>query len=846
MADKIMSTGQITLIDLTDERVSSFYLQANQSKIQVYDVNTGKYSPNYESNPGLEIIPYFFFGNEDCTDKLNSTNLTYKINGVTVVSGMTGAAQSGNKLTISKNINSGIAPFNVDTLKIVATIKENSITDDITGITIEKILTADIEFAKVNTGLKGNDGDDGVSVTKVEQQYITSADSENPPAKDNEKWSTNNPTWVKDTYLWVRTKITYSNGKIEYTDPYSDSSWKAAADGVAGLNKEIENINTVMKNMQAEIDGAIETWYLKGDPTAANFVNPWVAEEGNTNEANNKHIGDLYFDTDTGKSYRYFKEDNIYKWQIISDEALSQAINDINGLRTDVDKKVTIFYGNSQPTQPRTDDMWIKDDGSFWQYTGTKWILSSYSIETVEVQYAEHNSNTVPPEGTAFSSTSPEWKEGVYIWQRTKTIYKGGVKEPDYSNPICISAAAARGITISGEQVFKSTDGINYLPQTITLSTNLIGGLTVGGWYYKNGSNWTSFGSTGSSLSIAYNHAAFGGGTTATIKVVSKEDANYFDIISLYKVADGQKGENGTSTSSVFLTNENITFAADKDGKVAATTIICKVVAYTGTTKKTPTVGTITGGIANELTITKGSASSNEIPITIKVVENSTLGDSGPTSGTLSIPITSPVNTTLTINWSKVNTGATGAAGADAIFAVVESTSGKVIFTDTDSSNIILKATLFVGGEDIDEEASYSWTSIPAGKTGTGRTLEVSRDDVPSAKSFICTISYKGKPYKDVIAISDKTDTIYCTINSSNGDKFTNNQISTELTCRVFNSQGEIDTDEIKYNYTWEKYVNGSLDTSWGIDGKKTGKVIQISSDDVTGKATFTCSLTLK
>ena len=30
----IMSTGQITIVDLTDQRASSFYLQADRSKIQ--------------------------------------------------------------------------------------------------------------------------------------------------------------------------------------------------------------------------------------------------------------------------------------------------------------------------------------------------------------------------------------------------------------------------------------------------------------------------------------------------------------------------------------------------------------------------------------------------------------------------------------------------------------------------------------------------------------------------------------------------------------------------------------------------------------------------------------------
>lgn len=835
----IMSTGQITLIDLTDERVSSFYLQANQSKIQVYDVNAKTYAPDYTSSPNLTITPLFFFGNEDNSSKLSSSNLTYAINGVTVNSTFNGASQRGNQLIITKNINSSIAPFNTDTLKITATIAENTITDDTTGITIEKVLTADIELVKVNTGTNGSVG---VSVVKVEQQYMLNTDPNNAPAASSEKWSTTNPTWVQGTYLWIRTKITYSDNEVEYTDPYCDSSWKVAADGVAGLNKDIENINSAMKNMQAEIDGAIETWYLPGDPTGMNFENPWKTEEGDTDEVREKHIGDLYFDTDTGKSYRYFKDGSAYKWQIISDEALSQAITDINNLRTDVDNKVKIFYGNDTPVNPRTDDMWIKDDGSFWQYTGASWVLSSYSIEAVEIQYSWSTSNTVAPTEN-WSASSPEWQEGRYIWQRTKTTYKGEAKQPDYSNPICISAAAARGITISGEQVFKSIDGTNYTPSIITLVVNLIGGLTVGGWYYKDETSWKSLNTTANSIYINSAHAAFGTGTVATIKVVSAEDSGYYDIISLYKVTDGQKGADGKPSSSVMLTNENITFAANAVGQVAAKTVTCNVVAYTGITKVTPVVGTISGAPTG-MTINKDSASNNEIPITITVAANSTLGGPGEQSGVIDIPITSPVSTTLKINWSKVNTGATGATGADAIFAIVESTSGKVVFTDSDSTAIELKASLYVGGTVQVSNVTYSWTSVPVGITGNKNILEVSRDDIPSARSFVCSISYDGETYKDSIAISDKTDPVYCVIESTGGDKFTNKNISTILKCRVFSGNGEEDAAGTKYIYTWEKYVNGSKDTTWRETGSVTGKTVEINQDDVNAKATFSCTIT--
>lgn len=843
MASTIMSTGQITIVDLTDQRASSFYLQANQSKIQTHDVNKDSYSPDYTTNH-ITVTPSFFFGNEDYSSKITAGKISYYINDSNTAVAKYGSAdaipgdcgQQGILLTIKQNI--GVGTLNGSVLKIKAVIAADAIEDEKTKLKNSEIV-ATIEFARVDSGV---DGGAGISVTKIEQQYILSGDSKKAPEKTDSGWSSINPTWEKNKYLWIRTRIEYSNGSIEYTDPYCDSSWQAAADGVAGLNEDIEKINAAMESMQAEIDGAIETWYMTGDPTEEGFVNPWKEEEGDTEEIRAKHVGDLYFDTVTGMSYRYFKDGETYKWQIISDEALMDAIAKIETLRTDVDNKVKIFYGEDTPSSPRVDDMWIKDDGSLWQYTGSEWKLSSYSVDRVVIEYANSNSNTIAPtEG--WSTTSPTWNADKYIWQRTVTYYKANI-DPDISSPVCISAAAARGIAISGEQVFKSTDGTSYSPSSITLTAIPTGGLKAGKWYYKNGTSWVDTGTTGASFSINASDAAFNGGTTATIKAVSSESESYYDIISLYKVTDGQKGADGKSTSSVFLTNENITFSADKDGKVTGQTITCNVVAYTGTEKVTPVVGDVTGYVTG-MTVAKDSAANNEIPIKITIANNATLGGSGAQSGSLSVPISSPVNTTLTISWSKVNTGLTGAAGADAIFAIVESTSGKVVFTDDNSGDITLRASLYKGGSIQESDVAYSWNSIPTGITGSGRTLTVSRSDVPSARSFICTISYDGKSYVDTIALSDKTDAVYCQIESSAGTTFTNGVIETNLKCRVFNGYGEVDAGGTEYTYTWKKYTSTGTATNF-YDGstEKIGKILSIDSDDVDGKSVFSCVIT--
>ena len=42
-------------------------------------------------------------------------------------------------------------------------------------------------------------------------------------------------------------------------------------------------------------------------------------------------------------------------------------------------------------------------------------------------------------------------------------------------------------------------------------------------------------------------------------------------------------------------------------------------------------------------------------------------------------------------------------------------------------------------------DVTYLWKSIPLGVGGSKQTLTVSRNDVPSARSFVCTITYNGK-----------------------------------------------------------------------------------------------------
>ena len=409
----------------------------------------------------------------------------------------------------------------------------------------------------------------------------------------------------------------------------------------------------------------------------------------------------------------------------------------------------------------------------------------------------------------------------------------------------------AKSAWISGEQVFKYTAAGAVSPAQITLSANLQN-VSMGKWQYKNSSGtWTDYPTTsdnasitGTTLIVKPTHGIFVG-EAATLRITTS-DSNIGDTTSIYKVSDGAAGATGgTGAAAVvaFLTNENITFAANSSGQVAATTVTCNVVAYKGTSKVTPTVGTISGAPTG-MTVTKGSATSNEIPITITISANATLGGSGQQQGKLSVPITSPVNTTLTINWSKVNTGATGSAGQNAVVFSIVAPEGTV-FSNGEGS-LTLEAKGYNGASIIQSGVTYAWSRYTSGEWqtiagGTSKTLTVEGSTVQSMASFKCQMTYNNKAYEDYVTLIDKTDNYQVEIISSGGDVFKNTVGTTQLLCVVYQNGQIVDEEGTQFTYLWGRFgANGEvLDDGYFA----TGKIIEVNGDHVDGKTTFLCEV---
>ena len=221
----------------------------------------------------------------------------------------------------------------------------------------------------------------------------------------------------------------------------------------------------------------------------------------------------------------------------------------------------------------------------------------------------------------------------------------------------------AKSIILTGSaQVFKISQSNVYTPSAISVTATPIN-TTITDWSYSINGGQTFLSTAPTGVVRNGNVVTITGSTfTSNSLVIKASDGQYSDSLTIYKAFDGingTPGNPGAPASIAFLTNENISFSANASGQITLTTFTTNVVAYNGTTKVTPTLGTITG-LPSGMTVSEPVTTGNEQILTFSIANNSTLGSTSSNSGTITIPVTSPVSTNLKLSWCKINTGAAG------------------------------------------------------------------------------------------------------------------------------------------------------------------------------------------
>ena len=189
---------------------------------------------------------------------------------------------------------------------------------------------------------------------------------------------------------------------------------------------------------------------------------------------------------------------------------------------------------------------------------------------------------------------------------------------------------------------------------------------------------------------------------------------------------------------------------------------------------------------------------------------------------------------------------------------------GSTYFYNDSVASIQITATMFCGTTADTTNVEYTWykystggwTKITSSNHGTitgwnnTRTITIYPDDVLDLEQFKCVVKDKdqtsGTFDKTAEAVSeiirDLSDPYSVNIDCSTGNILTQGAESARLYANVYRA-GQIITDNNFYTnvtFEWTKAdKDGNAVSNWGTSGKKTGRYIDVTRDEITIKATY-------
>lgn len=157
-------------------------------------------------------------------------------------------------------------------------------------------------------------------------------------------------------------------------------------------NKDFIN-NTlpgILSEIQSQLDGQIEQFFETYDPTLTNAP----AKDWTTNQMKENHLGDLFYNTESGKVFRFIKNGSVYSWQVLQDSEVAQALALANDALALAKTKRRIF--TSTPYTPyEVGDLWVqggngdimrcKTSRTTGSYTSSDWEKASKYTDNTEL-----------------------------------------------------------------------------------------------------------------------------------------------------------------------------------------------------------------------------------------------------------------------------------------------------------------------------------------------------------------------------------------------------------------------------------------------------------------------------
>lgn len=205
------------------------------------------------------------------------------------------------------------------------------------------------------------------------------------------------------------------SGASTYASGYDPSTKETPAGAQAKADAAYASAqsfaNGIASGLQSQIDGSITTFFYAYVPTLENVPSSdWA-----TTALKNQHLGDLFYDTSTGYSYRYQLVSTTYSWQRISDTDITTALANAATAQDTADHKRRVFVAT--PTTPYDiGDLWAGGSSGDLKkcstarasgaYSNADWTLASKYTDDTTANTAITNAATAQSAADAAQGTA--------------------------------------------------------------------------------------------------------------------------------------------------------------------------------------------------------------------------------------------------------------------------------------------------------------------------------------------------------------------------------------------------------------------------------------------------------
>lgn len=208
------------------------------------------------------------------------------------------------------------------------TQKASDIASDLDGTkaTVEQV-TTDLGEVKTTVSNAATKADQALQVSTSASQTATEAKTTATSAYQDAQSALTQSSTASQTANAVKTELeTKYSTTDEIAQEYATKSLvEQTSQSITSTVEATYATKATVEALENIANNAVQTWMGSGVPTLSNKP----ASDWTTAELKSQHSGDIYYDSDTGYSYRFGSSDGKnYSWSLIKDTDISKAVAD--------------------------------------------------------------------------------------------------------------------------------------------------------------------------------------------------------------------------------------------------------------------------------------------------------------------------------------------------------------------------------------------------------------------------------------------------------------------------------------------------------------------------------------